>query len=73
MSCGCAKRMREYVLPEAGFNLQGDRWVGPEGAEVLDSEVEEHHTKLMLKNRNLRKAAGRAAARTLLSKIGVPT
>lgn len=51
MSCGCAGRMREYVLPSLGFVKQGDVWMNPMFPEpslqrVLDSEVELHHLAL---------------------------
>lgn len=65
--CGCAKRMREKVLPEAGYTVFEGAWIGPDGDIILDSEVEEHHTRLMLKRQNLQAAAVRAAAKSFVN------
>lgn len=46
MACGCAERMRTYVLPATGYKLEGDEWVHPTHPPIPDADVEDHHTKL---------------------------
>jgi len=50
MGCGCAERMRNYVLPHTGYKATdlGDRivWIGPDGDEIDDRDIDHHHTRL---------------------------
>jgi hypothetical protein len=51
MACGCAERMRHYVLPWLGFALVGTVWENsafpePSLRAVPDEDVEAHHTAL---------------------------
>ena len=49
MSCGCAERMRNYVLPHTGFVQDGDDWTNTQTGEVIaDSDIDHHHTRLTL-------------------------
>lgn len=64
MGCGCAERMREHVLPEAGYVRVGDVWIDEsDGDRIPDADVEAHHTRLTIKRNKLRKAATRVALR----------
>jgi Fe-S-cluster containining protein len=64
MGCGCAQRMRELVLPEAGYVLVDGVWIDHEDGDAIpDGEIENHHTRLTLKRNKLRRAALRVAAR----------
>lgn len=63
MGCGCAKRMRDHVLPEAGYRLVDGAWIDDSGDSIPDAEVEAHHTRLTVKRNKLRKAAARVAIR----------
>ena len=47
MACGCAERMRNYVLPHTGFVRDGDRWTNAQtGESIADSDIDHHHTRL---------------------------
>lgn len=51
MACGCASRMRRYILPWAGFQKEGDFWINERFPNVdlrviKDSDVEQHHAAL---------------------------
>lgn len=66
MGCGCAKRMRDHVLPEAGyvFDAVKRQWIDHSDGDVInDEDVEAHHTRLTIKRNKLRKAATRVAIR----------
>lgn len=47
MGCGCANRMRKYVLPTMRYELEDGMWTNEETGDVIpDAEVEEHYTRL---------------------------
>lgn len=51
MSCGCADRMRKYVLPSLGFTLQNNEWINDDFPEsslrhIKDEDVDLHHLSL---------------------------
>jgi len=50
MSCGCAGRMRAYVLPRFGYQYEriGERWVHPSEPPIPDAEVGLHYTRVMM-------------------------
>lgn len=48
MGCGCADRMRKYVLPKVGYTKKGDLWIHPTRDPIHESEVESHHSRLTL-------------------------
>lgn len=48
MGCGCADRMRKYVLPTVGYTRTGSLWVHPTREPIPDAEVESHHSRLTL-------------------------
>ena len=69
MGCGCAKRMRTHVLPLAGYEFSETKNSWIKGDEVIpDSQVEKHHTKLVLQNSELFDAATIAAANAVRNK-----
>ena len=49
MGCGCAARMRKYIMPAAGYTLVEVTWTHPTWDPILDTDVEQHHTRLTLK------------------------
>ena len=56
MSCKCAARMREYILPYFGFGFNNDikLWVNLNFADedlrvIRDEDVERHYTQLTTK------------------------
>ena len=52
MSCGCAKRMRDQVLPRTGYTYDplASLWTHESTGETIrDSEIEDHHTRLAAK------------------------
>lgn len=65
--CGCAKRMRE-VLPEQGYELRRGTWVRGKD-HIRDSEIEDHHFRLVLERPDLWPAATVAAARAARARI----
>jgi len=48
MSCGCAARMRQYILPALGYELWEDRWAHPDGTmpTVSEDDVEHYYSRL---------------------------
>lgn len=53
MSCGCANRMRQYVLPGLGFVLDepSQTWLNPTFPDdtlqsIPDADIKKHHLKL---------------------------
>lgn len=50
MACGCASRMRTYVLPLAGYVELAGVWVNPKMPDDLqvigDDDVAKHHGRL---------------------------
>lgn len=49
MSCGCAGRMRKYVLPFFGYELDVNEgvWRRAGAPGIPDNEVSEHYTRLI--------------------------
>lgn len=46
MACGCARRMREWVLPFFGYILKNEVWYRSNAPNIPDAEVEEHYSWL---------------------------
>ncbi len=46
MSCGCASRMRKYVLPFFGYELNDGMWLRPGMQGIPDTEVADHYSRL---------------------------
>ena len=47
MSCGCAARMRRFVLPKMGYEIIGEWWLHKTEPPISNAEVEVHYTRLM--------------------------
>ena len=48
MSCGCAGRMRKYILPRFGYRQDGDQWVHDTEPAIPDTEIGLHYTAIMV-------------------------
>lgn len=49
MGCGCADRMRKWVLPRLGFFYWEGLWINDSGDDleiIQDEEVEKHNAML---------------------------
>ena len=48
MACGCADRMRKYILQQAGYtyNISMETWEHDTEPTILDEDIEDHHTRL---------------------------
>ena len=54
MSCGCAERMRKYILPFAGYVYMDGIWINyseidEELRNIPDGEVNKYHSRLTVK------------------------
>lgn len=49
MACGCATRMRKYVLPHFGYTLCNDVWQRPGSQDIFNSEIADHYSQVAAK------------------------
>ena len=52
MGCGCAARMRKYILPRLGYKLIEDFWVNVRMKQrslqrIPDTDITKYHRKLV--------------------------
>jgi hypothetical protein len=54
MSCGCAGRMRRYILPNMGYSLEDGVWKNPDMddenlREISDEDISRYYTELTVR------------------------